>query len=130
MDKKKAGISSLGLSFPPLAMSVKELAKLRQIDPDKYTIGLGCGHIALCPRDYGVVDLAVTAAKRALSRWQGDIKQIGLLAIGTESALDMSRPLSAWVAEKLGINGAVRLMKLNTLVTEVRSRFAKRWNGN
>ena len=50
----------------------------------------------------------MTAARRALGRWQGNLDDIGLIAVGTESALDMSRPLSAWVAEELGLRGAVR----------------------
>ncbi len=102
------GIASLGLQLPPLAMRVEELAELRNEDPNKYKIGLGCDEIALCPKDYGVVELAAGAARRALSRWSGSLEDIGLLAVGTESALDMSRPLSAWVADALGLKGSVR----------------------
>ncbi len=102
------GIAALGLSLPPLAMEVGELAKLAGVDPQKYTVGLGCREMALCPGGFGVVDLAVAAGRRALERWGGDPASIGLLAVGTESALDMSRPLSAWVAEGLGLAGAVR----------------------
>lgn len=107
-NHRRAGISSLGFHFPSLVMSVETLAKLRNVDPDKFTIGLGCKDMALCPENYGIVDLAAEAAERALSRWNGDLKDIGLIAVGTESAIDMSRPLSAWVAEKLGIRGPVR----------------------
>lgn len=103
-----AGIASLGLHLPPLAMDVEELARLRGEEPEKYTVGLGCREMALCPPDYGVVELAAEAARRALGRWRGGLDQIGLLAVGTESAVDMSRPLSAWVADRLGLRGAVR----------------------
>ena len=41
------GIVSIGLRIPPLALNVKELAKLQNVDPDKYTIGLGCQAMAL-----------------------------------------------------------------------------------
>lgn len=102
------GIASIGLSLPPLAMDLGELARLRGVDPAKYKVGLGCEQMALCPPGYGVVDLAVTAAKRALSRWDGDRDRIGMLAVGTETAADMSRPLSAYVADRLGLRGAVR----------------------
>lgn len=103
-----SGIASIGLHLPPLAMGVEELARLRGEDPEKFTIGLGCQAMSLCPPDYDVVELSVVAAERALSRWQGDRERIGLLAVGTESALDMSRPLSAWVAERLGLQGSIR----------------------
>lgn len=105
---KATGIASIGLHLPPLAMTVEELAKLRGVDPAKYRIGLGCSEMALCPPEYTVVDLASEAAQRALSRWSGDLEDIGMIAVGTESAIDMSRPLSAWVAERLGLSGAVR----------------------
>ena len=99
------GIASIGLKFPSLGLDVRELARVRDIDPDKFTIGLGCESIALCDRDEGVVSIAVEAAKRALSRWDGEMSDIGLLVVGTETAQDMSRPLSAFVAEELGLQG-------------------------
>lgn len=103
-----AGIASFGIHLPPLALPVEELARLCGQDPDKYLYGLGCREMALCPPGYGVVDLAVEAARRAIERWDGSLEDIGLIAVGTETALDMSRPLSAWVADKLGLSGAVR----------------------
>lgn len=102
------GIASIGVRLPPLAMDVAELAKLRGEDPAKYTIGLGCQEMSLCPPGYGVVDLAAEASERALSRWGGGADRIGMVVVGTESAVDMSRPLSAWVADRLGLRGAVR----------------------
>jgi hydroxymethylglutaryl-CoA synthase len=89
-------------------MRVEELAELRGEDPKKYTHGLGCREMSLCPPDYGVVELATEAARRAIRHWGGSLDQIGMLAVGTETAVDMSRPLSAWVADKLGLRGAVR----------------------
>ncbi len=105
---RPTGIASIGLNLPPLAMSVEELAPLRGEDPKKYRLGLGCDSMSLCTPEYGVVELATEAARRALDRWSGDRDRIGMLAVGTETAFDMSRPLSAWVADKLGLSGAVR----------------------
>lgn len=105
---QRSGIASIGLKLPSLYLPVADLAELRGIDPNKFTVGLGCREMALCEPGSGVVDLAVAAAERALARWPGKRQDIGLLAVGTESALDMSRPLSAWVADKLGLRGAIR----------------------
>ncbi|MEJ2084335.1 MAG: hydroxymethylglutaryl-CoA synthase [Acidobacteriota bacterium] len=105
---RPTGIASIGLHFPSLALPVEELARLRGQAPEKYTIGLGCDAMSLCPPDISVVELATEAAKRALSRWSGDLKKIGMIAVGTETAVDMSRPLSAWIAERLGLEGAIR----------------------
>lgn len=108
MTKIDTGIASIGLHLPPLAMPVEELASLRGVDPDKYRIGLGCSEISLCPPEFSIVDLASEAARRALSRWEGDIEDIGMIAVGTETAVDMSRPLSAFVADELGLAGNIR----------------------
>lgn len=108
MSSTPSGIASIGLQLPPLFMPVTELAELRSVDPNKYTKGLGCADIALCPTGWDAVTLAAGAAKRALSRWKGSVNDIGVVAVGTESAKDMSRPLSAWVAEELGLSGAIR----------------------
>ena len=102
------GISSLGLRLPSLTLPVEELARLRGQDPDKFTRGLGCREIALCGPEEGPVELAVEACRRALGRWEGRPEDLGLLAVGTESALDMSRPLSAWIAAELGLAGSLR----------------------
>ena len=89
-------------------MKLDELAQLRGIDPQKYIVGLGCHEFALCPEGWDAATLGVGAARRALSRWRGDLGDIGLIAVGTETAKDMSRPLSAFIAEELGLAGAVR----------------------
>lgn len=104
----RAGISAFGIKLPSLALPVDVLARLRGVAPEKYTIGLGCETMALCAPGQGVVELAAEAARRALGHWRGDRSQIGLIAVGSESALDMSRPLSAFVAEALGLSGAIR----------------------
>lgn len=108
MPPIKVGIESIGIHFPPLYMTMEELSALRHMDPDKYLVGLGCNKMALCPEGYSIVDLATKAAERALARWKGKLEDIAIIAVGTESALDMSRPLSAWVAEKLGLHGMIR----------------------
>lgn len=102
------GIASIGLKLPGRALSVDELATLRGVDPAKYRKGLDLDTIALCAPGEGVVDIAVEAARRALARWPGSLDDIGLIAVGTESAVDMSRPLSAWVAEGLEMKGQFR----------------------
>ena len=102
------GIASLGLKLPSRYLDVRDLAALRGVDPDKFTKGLGCHEIALCGEGESVVTLAAGAAKRALARWGGSPKDLGLLVVGTETAQDMSRPLSAFVADELGLRGAIR----------------------
>lgn len=102
------GISAIGLAIPKYAMPLAELAKLRNIEPSKYTDSLGCQYMALCAPDENVISLAIAAAKRTLQNWSGSLEQIGLVIVATESATDMSRPLSSWVMESLNLKGQIR----------------------
>lgn len=102
------GIASLGLALPALALRVETLAELRGVDPNKFDSGLGCREIALCDQREDAATLAVKAARRALDRWDGRTSDLGLLVVGTETAKDMSRPLSAFVADELGLRGSIR----------------------
>lgn len=102
------GIASIGIKIPSRALDVRELAELRGVDPNKYTLGLGCDQMALLGEGENVVTLATEAARRAISRWDGKLEDIGLVAVGTETAQDMSRALSAFVAEELGLQGNYR----------------------
>lgn len=106
--KHPVGIASIGMCTPPFVLPLGELALLRNVDIDKYLIGLGLQEMSLCGLQTNVIDLATNAAKQALENWDGDIKDIGLLAVGTETPVDFSRPLSAWVASNLQISGYVR----------------------
>ena len=102
------GIESIGIKLPSHAIAASEIAKLRGMPEEKATIGLGCNMVGLCFDQETVVDLAAEAAQRAINSWGGNTNDIGLIAIGTESSLDEARPLSAWVAERLQLNGAIR----------------------
>lgn len=111
--RKEYGISALGLAIPSLALPLTELAALRNIDPAQYTEVLGCQHMALCAPQENVISLAVKAAKRALENWLAAAPgrspaDIGLIVTATETAIDMSRPLSAWVMEALNLRGNIR----------------------
>jgi hydroxymethylglutaryl-CoA synthase len=108
MSQLPTGIASIGLAFPSQALRMETLAPLRGVDPDKLRIGLGCREMAICPEGTDAASLASVAAARAIERWGGLANDIGLIVVGTETAKDMSRPLSAYVAESLGLAGAVR----------------------
>ena len=84
-------------------MSVEELAKLRGEDPAKFTEGLECSEMAICPPDFTVIDLATEAAKRALGRWDGDLDRIGMIAIGKKLGVGTS-VVQRVVARDLGTN--------------------------
>ncbi len=102
------GISAIGTSIPKYSLPLGELAVLRNVEPSNYTESLGCQMMSLCAAEENVVTLAVNAAKRALENWSGSVEDLGLIIAATETAPDMSRPLSSWVMSELGIKGAIR----------------------
>lgn len=104
----KSMISGLGVALPSLRLPLDALAELRGADPEKYRVGLGCLAQSLCGPDDTPVSLAVRAAQQAITTWGGDVRDIGMIAVGTETALDMSRPLSAWISEALSLAPSVR----------------------
>lgn len=108
MSTTPTGIAAIGLAFPDLALRMETLAALRGVDAQKLRVGLGCREMALCAEGTDVETLATQAAARAIERWGKPANDIGLLVVGTETAKDMSRPLSAFVAERLGLAGALR----------------------
>lgn len=102
------GISSIGMAIPSLALPLSELALLRGLPANHYTDSLGCQMMSLCAPGEDVSTLALTAAQRALQNWSGDKHDIGLLIVATETAIDMSRPLSSWVLSGLELKGNLR----------------------
>lgn len=102
------GISALGMAIPQYALPLTEFAKLRGVNPAQYTESLGCEVMGLCSPQQNVITLAVQAAQRAINNWQGNKEQIGLVVVASESAIDMSRPLSSWVMSELGLKGNIR----------------------
>ena len=106
--QQQFGISALGIAIPQYALPLTELAKMRGTDAEQYTSSLGCQVMAMCTPDENVITLATKASQRAMQNWAGDPEQIGLVIVATETAPDMSRPLSSWVMEALGLKGNIR----------------------
>ena len=101
MQELNFGINAIGLTIPKYALPLEELGA-------SYFDNLGCKAMSLCGPDENVATLAITAAQRALANWGGDLSRIGLIVVATETGLDMSRPLSSWVMDELGIKGFIR----------------------
>lgn len=105
---KTVGITAIGISTTSHKLALEELAQLRDVDPNKYKRGLECQEMSVCGPDESAATLAADAARRALAMWGGDSDRIGLLVVGTETAADMSRPLTGWVADALELEGRFR----------------------
>ena len=103
------GIDAIGLAVPPLTLELAALARARNVEPSKFLDGLGTTRIAIPPVDEDTVTLATRAAKSALERSGTPVSDIGLCIVGTETAVDHSKPVTAFVHGLLGLPSACRI---------------------
>ena len=101
------GISQIGVAIPEHYIKVAEIAKLRGLDPNFATKGLGLLE-ARIPYETSIEDLIVKAVQ------QIDYQDVKRFYVGTESDSDMSKPLAVTALNK----------KLGLTVVPVQSKFA------
>ena len=89
------GIEKINLYAGRFYLDIADLAKARGQDPQYVNTNLMCEQRSVYPVWEDAVTLAVNAAKKLLSL--EDIEDIELLIVGTESAVDMGKPISTWV---------------------------------
>jgi len=106
-----AGIDSMGVAFPSLYIEMADLAVARGIDPQKYLEGLGTKRMAVPPLDEDTVTLAARACQDALDAGEIDKNDIGMCIVGTETAVDHSKPVAAFVHGLLGLPSGCRIFE-------------------
>jgi hydroxymethylglutaryl-CoA synthase len=103
------GIDHIAVYIPNQYLALEDLALARNVDPNKFLIGLGNREMAIASKSEDVVVLAANAGKRVLEEAGVDPRDIGFLSVGTESALDRAKPTATHVHELLGISSACRV---------------------
>ncbi|TKC95857.1 hydroxymethylglutaryl-CoA synthase family protein [Polyangium fumosum] len=105
------GIDAIALSVPRGYVDLAELAEARGVPPSKYLHGLGTRQMAIAAPDEDPVTLAVNAARRLFERSGASPAEIGLCIVGTETAVDHSKPVAAFVHGLLGLPSACRMFE-------------------
>lgn len=103
------GIDHIAVYTPSQYLDATDLASARNVDPRKYTSGIGIAQIAVPPVDEDVVVLAANAGVAVLEQAGVAAEEVGLLIVGTESAVDHSKPTASHVHELLGISPRCRV---------------------
>jgi len=106
-----AGLESLGVAVPPTYVELAELARARGVAPSKYVDGLGVTRMAVPLVDEDTVTLAARAARMALDAVGCSPEDVGLLVVGTETAVDHSKPVSSYVQGLLGLSTRCRVFE-------------------
>lgn len=104
------GIDAISFYAPQYFLPLEILAKARQVDPKKYSQGLGQHCMAVLAPDEDIVTLATNAAARLLRNTQSD--DIDLLLFATESSIDQSKAAGIFVHGLLKLSEHCRVIEL------------------
>lgn len=106
----KIGIDKVNFYVPHLYLDMNKLAKERNVEPEKFTIGLGQDKMAIPPITQDPVTMAANAAMSLLN--EADKKKIDLVIFGTETGIDHSKAAAVYVHNLLGLNPRARSVEM------------------
>ncbi len=105
------GIEALGVAVPSTCVRLDALAEARGVAPSKFLDGLGTHTMGVAMPDEDTVTLAARAGRMALESAKVSPDDIGMLVVGTETAVDHSKPVSSFVQGLLGIGQRCRVFE-------------------
>ncbi|MFD1039835.1 hydroxymethylglutaryl-CoA synthase [Virgibacillus byunsanensis] len=106
----KIGIDKIGFYAPHLYVDMNKLAVQRNVEPEKFTIGIGQEKMSLAPITQDPVTLAANAALEILD--EEDREAIDFVIFGTESGIDSSKSAGVYVHDLLGLNPYARAIEV------------------
>ncbi len=95
------GIDDIEIYFPRLFFDIKDLAELRDIEYDKLNRGLGLEAMAIPDTHEDAATMGANAVASIIDRNNIDPNRIGRIYMGTESALDGSKPTATYILDML-----------------------------
>lgn len=104
------GIDQISFYVPNTYIDMKKLAQKRDIDPNKFTIGLGQDEMAVVPFTQDTITLGANAADKILT--DSDRKAIDLVFLATESGVDQSKAGATTIHRLLRLNPKARSVEL------------------
>jgi hydroxymethylglutaryl-CoA synthase len=107
----KIGIDAIAISVPEGYVDLADLAAARGVAPGKYIDGLGVSRMAVARAHEDPVALAANAARRLFAKAEIDPSRIGLCVAGTETAVDHSKPVAAYLHRLLALPERCRVFE-------------------
>lgn len=104
------GIDKIGFFAPSTYLDLSDLANSRNVDPDKFLIGIGQSQQAVVPVTQDVVTMAANAADQILT--ETDKSQLGMVLFGTETAVDHSKSAAVYLRGLLDLPANLRTIEL------------------
>ncbi len=97
------GLEALSVYIPAHYLDARELANVNEVDPRKYTVGIGIHQISITSPHEDSVTMAHQAAQSLLTEYDIDPADIGMLIVGSETSVDAAKPIAAYVHGLLGL---------------------------
>jgi len=97
----KVGIDSIAFDLPKIHLPIKVLAENRNIEPEKLVKGLGLHKMSFPDVHQDVVTFAANAVYKLILQENLNPKDIALIYVGTESAVDSSKPIATYITSLL-----------------------------
>ncbi|MCZ2492480.1 hydroxymethylglutaryl-CoA synthase [Dellaglioa carnosa] len=98
----KIGIDRINFFTSNQYVDMVELAQARDVDPNKYLIGIGQSKMAVIPATQDVVTLGANAADSLIDDENRD--KIDFIIFATESGIDNSKSAGAYISGLLGLS--------------------------
>ena len=96
---KKVGIHAASFYLPSIYVDIKDLAIKRDIEYEKLSKGLGLNKMSFPDCDEDPASFAANALIKLIDSNNINPKEIGRIYLGTESALDSSKPTISYAVE-------------------------------
>jgi hydroxymethylglutaryl-CoA synthase len=106
------GIEGITVHVPHHYLDLEALARIHGVDAAKFKEGLGCHAMAVPHPTQDPVTMAVSALLDLLDRYDVDAGEVGLLIVGTETGVDSSKPISAYVHGAAGMPSTCRVFDI------------------
>lgn len=108
---RRIGIDAMAFAVPRGYLELADLAAVRGVPAAKYVQGLGVTQMSVAAPDEDPVTLATDAARRLLLASGRSPSEIGLCIVGTETAVDHSKPVASYLHGLLGLPSACRVFE-------------------
>jgi len=95
----KAGISYITYDIPKIYLDIEEFSKKRGVDAEKLKKGLGIYKMSICDIHEDTATMAGNALLKLIQQNDLDPKEINRIYLGTESALDSSKPTATYAVD-------------------------------
>ena len=104
------GIDQIDFYFPKFYVDMAKLAEARNVEPNKFLIGIGQTEMSVSPVSQDIVSMGANAAKNIVT--EEDKKQISMVIVATESAIDSAKASAVQIHNLLGIQPFARCFEM------------------